>query len=151
MIYVDGNGCPLLNTQSDDSNIDERYRHRYDIKKYKYKCYNLSFENGHYGIIPIVKASLGLTPLQDVFLFNLINEILVDSVIYEKILLYGYSLGGLIVNRVAEIFIKLYKELDLTTHDDKENIKACLKALFNKLHIKSIFNTTLSYFFSSFD
>ena len=110
---------------------------------FKYKCRkpysgrvgNIMTTLGTVG--SIVSTSVAKTPLiNDTFLFEFINEIIQQS--KETIVfVFGHSFGGLMINRIAEIFIKIYRYVvstqDPTIKEVLDAIKEVLDIIFSNV------------------
>jgi len=114
IIYiVDGLGCygsepnaPYLKYISEVSNVPP--------ENIKYKCHKSSS-----GIKCILKTYFNSMPLRESrFVYNLVDEITADILDETKnhVFVFGFSFGGLITNRVAEILNTNYKN-----HPDNYN------------------------------
>jgi hypothetical protein len=95
IFFVEGLGCD----KKKDNYINNNPHYVYDNRCLK------TIQNT---LGNIVLASVGKIPLENSEkLNNLINTVLEKTVKYD-VFLFGFSFGGLVVNRVAEELIKLY-------------------------------------------
>lgn len=124
--FVDGASC--------DYNIDinsENYRNwisrktLISLENVKYRCHKPSS-----AVKTIVKTYFKYTPLNDSnFVNSLMNEIVLDleNPQYKEVIVFGFSFGGAIVNRVAEI---INQKTDLN-----DNISKLKMVTFGSIYI----------------
>lgn len=121
-----GLGCTKEIFDSDD--IDSAKR-AFNCRFFEYKCHPSTTRT----LRNIISSSVSITPLKnDDFLFKFINEIIQQS--KETIVfVFGHSFGGLMINRIAEIFIKIYRYVDSEKSKTNATIKTAIKTVLEKI------------------
>ncbi len=121
-----GLGCTSVDYTPFD---DDQAKTTYKCIFFKYKCHpSYSGTLGN-----IVSSSVSKTPLKnDPFLFEFMNEIIERSKV-SVVFVFGHSFGGLMINRIAEILIKIYRHMISHTGPTNNEIKEVLEKIFANL------------------
>jgi len=118
IIRIDGLGCTSRTPEE-----KEEWKEFFKVNGYDYKCHRMDK-----AITSILTTSIGVRPLHDKFLYDLINEVLTLAS-NRYVFLFGHSFGGLIANRVAEELLLLYE------HEKNEENREKLEQLFERINI----------------